>query len=134
MSGRRPSLLDRAGAGVADAAANSLASAKRERRQGARLSASGLLAGVRRRVSDAMPAPLAAPETVRLRRLRLYLLALLAWIGLLTFLFPSLHRFAPMITVLVWQASALAALGTGFIWVRDKNRADDAWLMREEED
>jgi uncharacterized BrkB/YihY/UPF0761 family membrane protein len=84
-------------------------------------------------VYNAIPAPLAAPETPRLRRLRLYLLTLLAWIGLITFLFPSLHRIAPMTTVLVWQASALAALAIGVIWVRDKNRADDAWLMRDED-
>jgi len=29
---------------------------------------------------------------------------------------PSLHRIAPMTTVLVWQASALAALAIGVIW------------------
>ena len=94
---------------------------------------SGLIT-IRQRLSDAMPAPLAAPETPRLRRLRLSLLALLAWIGVMTFLFPELHSLAPMAVVLIWQASALAALGTGIIWVRDKNRADDAWLMRERED
>jgi hypothetical protein len=92
------------------------------------------MSGIRRRLSDAMPAPLAAPETPRLRRLRLSLLALLAWIGSMTFLFPWLHAIAPMTTVLVWQACALAALAIGVIWVRAKNRADDAWLMRDEED
>ncbi len=79
-----------------------------------------------------LPAPMAAPETPRLRRLRLTLVVQLALLAILTAAWgPIAATAARTVAALAWVALAFASLIVGLQWLIAKIRADDAWLLRE---
>lgn len=85
-----------------------------------------------KRVRDHLPVPMAAPETASLRAARRRLIAALAMLGVLTLGWP--------LAAGLMGSGALALFGgllafisvQGIFWVRAKNAADDAWLLRDE--
>lgn len=83
---------------------------------------------------DLIPAPLAAPETRERRAARFRVIAGCAVLAI-TILF-----FGPLRALVGSLALALVvAVGTyvgiqGWLWVREKNAADDAWLFRDSDD
>jgi len=81
-----------------------------------------------------LPAPLAAPETARLRRLRLTLVGLLTLLAVLTALLDPLIAIARLAAALLWLGLAFSSAIVGLIWLRAKLRADDAWIMRERDE
>lgn len=86
--------------------------------------------GMRRRLTQLLPAPLAAPEVQALRRARLCLLAALTLLGAVTLFWSDL------VVVLGLAAVGLVAALIAYIvvlmpfWLIAKHRADAAWLDR----
>lgn len=84
--------------------------------------------GMRRRLTEWFPAPLAAPETPALRGARLSLLAVLTLLGAVTLFWDDL------VVVLGILAVGLAAGLIAYIavlmpfWLVAKHKADSAWL------
>lgn len=75
-----------------------------------------------------MPAPMAAPETAELRTARIRLIAALVALGAFTLFWNAIAgRFALSLVV----GLAVFILVQGIFWLRAKNAADDAYLMRE---
>ena len=83
-------------------------------------------------IEKRLPAPMAAPETPRLRRMRLTLVGNLAMLALLTAAWgPIAATAARTVAALAWVALAFASLIVGLQWLVAKIRADDVWLSRE---
>lgn len=86
--------------------------------------------GMRRRLTQWLPVPLAAPETPALRGARLSLLAVLTLLGAVTLFWDDL------VVVLGILAAGLAAGLIAHIvvlmpfWLVAKHKADAAWLDR----
>lgn len=82
-----------------------------------------------------LPAPMAAPETVRLRQMRITLVAHLALLVLITLAWgPIATSRIVAIAALAWIAVAIGALVIGTRWLVLKVRADNAWVSREREE
>ncbi len=81
-----------------------------------------------------LPAPMAAPETPALRRLRLSLVRLLMALAALTLALAPLQAMVGLWATLLWLATALAILVIAIRWLRAKWRADEAWLDRDQGD
>lgn len=85
---------------------------------------------MRRRLTELLPAPLAAPEVAALRWARLSLLAALNLLGAITLFWDDL------VVVLGIIAAGLAAALIAYIvvlmpfWLIAKHKADAAWLDR----
>lgn len=81
-----------------------------------------------------VPAPMAAPETPRLRALRISVVAHLGMLAIITSAWGPIadSRFAT-IGALAWLCLALGALVVGTCWLVLKIRADHAWISRERE-
>lgn len=81
-----------------------------------------------------LPAPMAAPETPQLRRMRISLVAQLGLLALLTAAWqPIAASCFALIAALAWLSLGLGALVVGLCWLFLKIRADHAWLTRERE-
>lgn len=84
--------------------------------------------GIRRRLTQWLPAPLAAPETPALRWARLSLLAALTLLGAVTLFWDD------VVVVLGILAAGLSAALIAYIvvlmpfWLIAKHKADAAWL------
>ena len=101
------------------------------------MNASRILAALRARRAvfvDRLPAPMAAPETPRLRALRISLVVHLGLLAIITTAWGPIaaSRFAT-IGALAWLCLALGALVVGTFWLVLKIRADHAWISRERE-
>lgn len=96
-----------------------------------------ILVGLRARCAalvDRLPAPMAAPETPLLRRMRLSLVAHLGLLALLTMAWgPIATSCFATIAALAWLCLALGALVVGTCWLVLKIRADHVWISRERE-
>lgn len=93
------------------------------------------LRAIRRWIDTRLPAPLAAPETPRLRRLRLTLVVQLALLAVLTAAWePIVWVGARLAATILWLGLALACVVVGVVWLTAKIRADEAWLVREREE
>ncbi len=79
-----------------------------------------------------LPAPMAAPETPALRRLRLSLVRLLMALAALTLTLAPLQAIVGLWAPLLWLAMALTILVIAILWLRIKWRADQAWLDRDQ--
>ena len=77
-----------------------------------------------------VPAPLAAPETRALKAARLRTMTGLFLVAALVVSFGALRALTGIFALALFAV----ALFQGFLWVRAKNAADDAWLMRERDD
>lgn len=89
---------------------------------------------MKRAVADRLPAPMAAPETPRLRRLRITLIVELAAIAVLTASWEPLVRVGARIpAAFLWLTLAIGALLVGVRWLTAKIRADKAWEGRSRE-
>jgi hypothetical protein len=80
------------------------------------------------RLSDILPAPMAAPETPALRSMRLSLIAALALLGTITLFWREL-----LAVIGSWALALVAVLiifmaGLGPLWLAAKCKADAAWL------
>jgi len=93
------------------------------------------LRAIRRWIEARLPAPMAAPETPRLRRLRLTLVVQLALLAVLTAAWePIVWAGARLAAAILWLGLALACGVVGVVWLTAKIRADEAWLVREREE
>jgi type VI protein secretion system component VasK len=81
---------------------------------------------------DRLPAPMAAPETPALRRLRLSLVRLLIALAGLTLALAPLQAIVGLWATLLWLGMALTILAIAILWLRAKWRADEAWLDRDQ--
>ena len=79
-----------------------------------------------------VPAPLAAPETRALKAARLRTMTGLFLVAALVVSFGPLRALTGIFALALFATTF--ALLQGFLWVRAKNAADDAWLMRERDD
>jgi len=85
-------------------------------------------------LSDLVPVPLAAPETAHLRAARLRVMLGFALLALIVLFFAPLRALAGSAALAALVACASFVLIQGWQWLRAKNAADDAWLMREKND
>lgn len=93
------------------------------------------LGAAKRSIGDRLPAPMAAPETPQLRRMRVTLIAQLAMLAVLTAAVPALSQTSlRAIGVFAWLALAGSSLIVGVRWLTTKIRADKAWAVREREE
>lgn len=74
-----------------------------------------------------MPAPMAAPETAELRTARVRLIAALVALGAITL---SWNIIAGPVALSMVVGLGVFILIQGSFWLRAKNAADDAYLMR----
>jgi len=81
-----------------------------------------------------VPAPLAAPETRALKAARLRTMTGLFLVAALVVSFGALRALSGIFALALFAGATTFALLQGFLWVRAKNAADDAWLMRERDD
>ncbi len=81
-----------------------------------------------------VPAPLAAPETRALKAARLRTMTGLFLVAALVVSFGALRALTGIFAFALFAGATAFALLQGFLWVRAKNAADDAWLMRERDD
>jgi len=86
------------------------------------------------RIRDLVPAPLAAPETPHLRAARIRVMLGFALLALVVLFFAPICEAAGSAAPAALVACATFVLIQGWQWVRAKNAADDAWLMREQND
>lgn len=92
----------------------------------------GRLANLKRALEARLPAPMAAPETPRLRRLRVTLIVELAVMAVLTAAWEPLVAIGLRLpAAFIWLTLALSALVIGRRWLVAKVRADKAWQERE---
>ncbi|MEL6621664.1 MAG: hypothetical protein AAFQ11_02175 [Pseudomonadota bacterium] len=85
-------------------------------------------------LSDLMPVPLAAPETPDLRRARYRTVGSCVLMAALVLFFGSLRSAIGALALPLFVAAATYALVQGWLWLKAKNAADDAWLFRERDD
>lgn len=83
---------------------------------------------------DLVPAPLAAPETPELRAARFRVILGLSVFAFIVLCFAPLRTLAGAAALPSLVASATFVLIQSWQWLRAKNAADDAWLMREHSD
>jgi hypothetical protein len=77
---------------------------------------------------------MAAPETPHLKQLRWTLIVHLVLLTALTALMGPLVAIARLFAAIAWLGLALGSLMVGTLWLIMKDRADNAWLMRGEEE
>lgn len=93
------------------------------------------LGAAKRSIGDRLPAPMAAPETQELRRMRVTLITQLAMLAVLTAAVPALSQTClQAIGVFAWLALAGSSVIVCVRWLTAKIRADDAWAAREREE
>ena len=93
------------------------------------------LGAAKRSIGDRRPAPMAAPETPQLRRMRVTLIAELAMLAVLTVAVPAFSQTClRAIGVFAWLAFAGSSLIIGVRWLTAKIRADNVWTERESEE
>ncbi|MEL7519112.1 MAG: hypothetical protein AAFN48_09170 [Pseudomonadota bacterium] len=85
-------------------------------------------------LSDLMPVPLAAPETPELRRARYRTVGSCLLVAALVLFFGSLRSAIGLLALPLVVGAATFALVQGWLWLKAKNAADDAWLLREKDD
>lgn len=91
----------------------------------------GRLRAGRRALAERLPAPMAAPETARLRHMRLTLIGELCLLAVLTAAWPLVATTClRALGAFVWLALALSALILGVRWLTAKIRADNAWAKQ----
>lgn len=83
---------------------------------------------------DLILAPLAAPETPHLRAARMRVMLGFALLALIVLFFAPLRAAAGSAALAALVACATFVLIQAWQWLRAKNAADDAWLMREHGD
>lgn len=92
----------------------------------------GRLAHLKRAIEARLPAPMAAPETSRLKRLRITLIVELAAMAVLTTAWEPLIRLgAQLPAAFLWLTLALSTVVIGLRWLITKLKADKAWAERE---
>lgn len=79
---------------------------------------------------DLVPVPLAAPETPMLRASRMRVIAGCATLAVVVLFFAELRALAGPFALPLFAALATFLVAEGWSWVKAKNAADDAWLMR----
>lgn len=85
----------------------------------------------RRALDERLPAPMAAPETLHLRHMRLTLIGELCLLAVLTAAWPFVATTClRALGAFVWLALALSALAIGVRWLAAKVRADNAWAKQ----
>ena len=93
------------------------------------------LDAAKRSIGDRLPAPMAAPETPQLRRMRVTLITELAMLAVLTAAVPARSQAClRAIGAFAWLALAGSSVIVGLRWLTAKIRADDAWAVREREE
>ena len=86
------------------------------------------------RFADMMPVPLAAPETPVLRRARYRTIASCVLVATIVLFFGLLRSAIGSFALPLLVAGATYALVQGWLWLKAKDAADDAWLFRERDD
>lgn len=86
------------------------------------------------RLRDLVPAPLAAPETPDLRVARMRTIIGLCFLALMVLFFGELRAAVEPIALASLAAAATFVAVQGWQWISAKNAADDAWLMRGDND
>ena len=93
------------------------------------------LRAAKRAIGDRLPAPMAAPESPQLLRMRVTLITELAMLAVLTAAAPALSQAClRAIGAFAWLALAGSSVIVGLRWLTAKIRADDAWAVREREE
>ena len=93
------------------------------------------LHAAKRSIGDRFPAPMAAPESRQLRRMRVTLITELAMLAVLTAAVPAFSQAClRAIGAFAWLALAGSSVIIGVRWLNAKIRADDAWAVREREE
>lgn len=83
---------------------------------------------------DLVPAPLAAPETPDLRAARMRTIVGLCFLAGMLLFFGELRAAVGPIALASLTAAATFVAVQGWQWMSAKNVADDAWLMRGDND
>lgn len=86
------------------------------------------------RLRDLVPAPLAAPETPDLRAARMRTIIGLCCLAGVVLFFSELRAAVGPITLASLTAVTTFVAVQGWQWISAKNAADDAWLMRGDND
>lgn len=87
----------------------------------------------RARIAHHLPAPLAAPESVRLAAARRRVIGALLLLALTCLRTGELRAISPLLPAVVGLALLVFLAVQIPLWLRAKLRADHAWLMRERE-
>lgn len=80
---------------------------------------------------DLVPAPLAAPESKALKAARLRTIVGLFLLAALVLFFAPFRALAGSVALALLAGLTTFTLVQGWLWLRAKRSADDAWLMRE---
>lgn len=83
---------------------------------------------------DLIPAPLAAPETRVLRAARFRVIASCVLVAAFLLFFGPLREALGRATLPLFVSAFTFAVAQSLIWVKIKNKADDAWLFRASDD
>jgi hypothetical protein len=83
---------------------------------------------------DLVPAPLAAPETPDLRAARIRTIIGLCCLAAIMLFFGELRAAGGPIALASLAAAATFVAVQGWQWISAKNAADNAWLMRGDND
>lgn len=83
---------------------------------------------------DLLPVPLAAPETPMLRGARVRVIMGCAVLSATVLFFGELRTLSRPLAFPWLGATVTFVIVQGWLWLKAKNAADDAWLMQGRED
>ena len=83
---------------------------------------------------DLVPAPLAAPEARERRAARYRVIAGCAVLAIMILFFGPLRALVGSRALALFVAVGTYVGIQGWLWVQEKNAADDAWLFRDSDD